>query len=779
MRRLVHASRRTGETGRGLDARGLRAHPLPTSAARGDRRRDAGKHPTMKRILTLTAFGLLVAVRALAGESAVGIETVTEGPPTLFQAREVVVDRDAETVTARGKVEISRGERILMAEEVSYDRDRDVLSARGDVSLLLKSGEVMFAEEMKVTGDLRDAAARSFRMLLTDRSRAAAASAVRVDGRVTEMRKVVYSPCRRCVTGPNDVPFWQLKSDKVIHDQDEQTLTYRGAQLEILGVPLVYTPYLRHPSPDKPRASGLLAPSFEVSGELGTRVDVPYHFALSKSRDLTLTPIVTSEEGPALTGTYRQRTKRGRFTLGGSATVADRPTASGEEDNVFRGHLDADGQFHLDRKWRWGFDTKLATDDTFLREYDFGSDRFLENETFLERFDGADYFSARALGFQGTRRGDTDTELPIVAPELRYTARERDLLFGGRGFLNASALALSRVDGRDSRRLSSTVGWERAFADALGGTAEITSALYVDGFQTNGVAPRNPVVNPGGATARGTDTAGRLYPQVAASYRLPFTRTGWLGREVLTPRAQVVAGPNDANDNDIPNEDSRDFTFDTTNLFQLNRFPGRDRVSAGQRVDYGLDYTLYRGGGGSLFSAAIGQSYRINGDSDTPESVGGTGDDFSDIVGRASVRPHQGIDLTYRYRLDDDSLDVRRSEVGVSAGAPALNIDLAYTLLERETRAGTSSFGDREELFVDVSSRVARDWSVRALHRQNLETGTALSTEAGISYHCDCFRFDLFVERDGFEDRGIDAETAVKFRFTFEHLGALGSAPGR
>jgi len=739
-----------------------------------------GAHAAMMRALALTAFGLVLAVRALADDRAAGIETRTDGPPTLFQAEEVVVDRDAATVTARGKVEISRGERILMADEVAYDREDDVLSARGDVSLLLESGEVTFAEEMKVSGDLRDAAARSFRMLLTDRSRAAAASAVRVDGRVTEMRKVVYSPCRRCVTGPNDVPFWQLKADKLVHDQDEKTLSYRDARLEILGVPVVYTPYLRHPAPDNPRASGLLAPSFEVSGELGTRVDVPYHFAISERRDLTLTPILTTEEGPALAGEYRERTERGRFSVAGSATVADRDTATGKDDDVFRGHLDAEGQFHLDRKWRWGFDAELATDDTFRREYDFGSERFLESETFVERFDGADYFSARAMGFQGTRRRDVDEELPIVGPELRYAAEDRDSFLGGRGFLDASAVAISRIDGRDSRRLSSTVGWQRAFTDALGGTAEVTTALYVDGFQTDGVAPNNPEVNPDSALAQGNDTAGRFFPQAAVSYRLPFMRTGFLGREVLTPRAQVVVGPNAANDGAIPNEDSRDFTFDTTNLFQLNRFPGRDRVSAGQRIDYGLDYSLFRGGGGSLFSTVIGQSYRLNGDSDTPESVGGDGGDggqLSDIVGRASLRPHRGIDLSYRYRLDEDSLDVNRSEVGLSAGAPALNVDLAYTLLESETTAGTSSFGEREELFIDVSSRVARDWSVRALHRQDLDSGTALSTEAGVSYHCDCFRFDLFVEREDFRDRGIDPETSVKFRFTFEHLGALGSAP--
>ena len=103
---------------------------------------------------------------------------------------------------------------------------------------------------------------------------------------------------------------------------------------------------------------------------------------------------------------------------------------------------------------------------------------------------------------------------------------------------------------------------------------------------------------------------------------------------------QVVLAPGGANPDEIPNEDSLDFEFDDTNLFSLNRFPGRDRVDPGSRVDYGLKWTA-NGEEGGFVSAFLGQSYRLNEPDIFPEGSG-ISDQLSDLVGRVQVAPiHQ------------------------------------------------------------------------------------------------------------------------------------------
>jgi len=690
------------------------------------------------------------------------------GEPALLQADEVIYDDKANTVTARGDVEVSRGERILLAEELRYDLDADVIRASGDVTLLEPSGEVVFADRVELSGDLREGAVTSLRMLLTDRSRLAAANAVRVDGNRTVMRKVVFSPCRVCEDEPDRPPLWQIKAQKVVHDQKAKLLVYRHARFELFGVPVAYTPYFSHPDPTVARKTGFLLPSFEISDELGTRVDAPFHYVISPNRDITLTPIATSQQGLALKTEYRARTKGGGYRITGSGTVADRETGGDPEDDVFRGHVDAEGRFNINERFRWGFRANRASDDTYKRVYDFGDERFLTSEAYVEGFAGDDYLSARTMAFQGQTLGDPTGELPYVLPELRLDATSDRRLYGGRGFLDASVLGITRSGGRDSRRVSGTLGWRRSLIGRLGGMLEATVALNGDIYATNGVDPGNPRVDP--ANPRGDDVAGRIFPQAALSYSLPVARHSFLGREVLEPQVQVVAGPGNANTDTIPNEDSRDFNLEATNLFQLNRFPGRDRVSSGQRVDYGLNYAIH-GGSDRRLTSFIGQSYRLNGGEDIPEIAGGDGG-LSDIVGRVELRPLPDVDALYRFRIDEENFEARRHELGLAAGPRKLRVNLDYTFLDDTgTRSGFARA--REELFGQIASRFARHWSAFASHRRDVAAGDPLETIVGLSYHDECFLLDLQLKRTYFDDREVDPQRSIGFRVALKHLGVI------
>ena len=730
----------------------------------------------LARALALAALAALAALSAGTAPGSAQAQSKAPGPgpgdPAILQADEVVYDSTARVIMARGNVEIAHGARILLGDTVRYDLDDRVVSAQ-EVTLLEPDGEVVFAESVKLSDDLRAGSIRSFRMLLADRSRLAAASAVRVEGNRTIMNKVVFSPCRQCIHQPDGPPLWQIKAQKVTHDQDAKLITYEDAWMEFFGVPVLYTPIFEHPDPSVARKTGFLTPSFGGSGELGARVDIPYYWAISPQRDLLVTPILTTEEGPALSTEYRMHTEGGKLRIEGSAAVTDRTESDGSEtQDAFRGHVDADGQFNIDRTWRWGFRANRASDDTFLRVFDFDDDRFLESNAFVEGLAGDDYASLRGLGFQGQREADGGGTLPFILPEAQVALRgDRGALLGGQSFFDGSALGLTRTGGRDMRRLSATLGWERSLGDRLGGITDLTLAAHNDLFLTNGLAPGSDRVDPAPGDAQGNDTAVRVFPQLAVGYRMPLTRQSGLGQEILEPRVQVVAGPNSPNDSDIPNEDSRDFTFDDTNLFSLNRFPGRDRISAGQRLDYGVSYAVH-GAGGGYASAFLGQSFRLNGDDAIPELTGGDGG-LSDIVGRAQLQPLEELDLLYRFRFDESGFEARRNEVELRAGPPKLNVLLDYTFLSADEAEVTDFDQDREELFGRVSTRFARRWSAFASHRRDLTNSDPLETAFGIAYHCDCFLFEIQAKRTFFEDRDVDPDRSILFRIGFKHLGAF------
>ena len=124
-------------------------------------------------------------------------------------ADEVVHNRDLGVITASGNVEIVQGPRTLYADSITYNERQDLISASGNVRLHESTGDVIFADYVELTGDMREGTLKSLRLLLADRSRLAAAEARRSDGTRLELDRAVYSPCEPCKTDPSRPLLWQ------------------------------------------------------------------------------------------------------------------------------------------------------------------------------------------------------------------------------------------------------------------------------------------------------------------------------------------------------------------------------------------------------------------------------------------------------------------------------------------------------------------------------------------------------------------------------------------
>jgi LPS-assembly protein len=362
--------------------------------------------------IALALMALLGAHRPIAAS-----EVPSEDVPVLITADELIFDRVEEVVTARGDVEISQNERVLVADEVIYDIPSRTVTAVGNVILLEPDGEVVFADRAEIDDRLATGFIEQVRVLLRDQSRMAATRAERTEGRYVTLTDGVFSPCRLCRDHPERAPLWQIKAKEVVHDQEEKTIEYRDAWMEFFGVPIFYTPYFQHPDPTVERQSGILAPTVGTSENLGFTAQTPVFWAIDEVSDFTFSPIITTKQSVVLGGEYRRLFQEGGLAVTLSGTIADRKEDDGDVDrDVFRGHVDATGRFNLDPTWRTGFDLRRATDDTYLRLYDFSADRTLRSRAFVEGFRARNYAAVNAFAYQGLRDQDDNDEFPIVAP---------------------------------------------------------------------------------------------------------------------------------------------------------------------------------------------------------------------------------------------------------------------------------------------------------------------------------------------------------------------------
>src|SRR5437762_2839188 len=313
--------------------------------------RPAAPHMATRRAgpsLIVLVVGLLSAAVPALAQLAAGGHRPERNAPVLFQADEVQYDEQLGLTVARGHVEISQGGEILLADTVSYSQRSDTVTASGHVSLLLPTGEVVFADFMELRDSMNNAFAQNVRMLLADRSRLAANTARRTNGNRFELRRGVYSPCDLCKNDPTAPPAWQIRAREISDDKEFKLIEFHDVVLEIDGWPVFYTPYLSEPEPSVKRASGFLMPSFGNSNTSGFHVALPYYWDIAPDKDLTVAPRFTTRAGPVLAAEYRQRWGNGLLDAIGSLNYSNvgsgGVSSTGEQ---WRGHINAGGNWDL------------------------------------------------------------------------------------------------------------------------------------------------------------------------------------------------------------------------------------------------------------------------------------------------------------------------------------------------------------------------------------------------------------------------------------------------
>lgn len=737
------------------------------------------------KLICRTALPLLLGLAASAVSAQEQPPTVAPAPPPTgeaavvqFSSDRLEYDQNAEIVTAAGEVRMRREGYDLRANSVVWNRTSGEVRAIGAVRIISPEGDIAYADNVVLEDTLRDGVVENLLLVLADGGRLAAISAERRDG-VTTLHRAAYTPC--AVVDENGCPrdpTWQINAIRVVHDPVRHRISYQGASLNLLGLPVFALPGLSHPDGSQGGGSGFLVPEISQNRSNGFEISVPYYLRLAPNRDATFTSHVYSDVLPMLDVEYRQLTSRGAFQLHGYLTYGSRlpinaPVGTPADDGL-RGYIEGNGRFQLSPVWSITASGRYVTDRTFLRRYSISRDDRLRSVIDAERIGRNSYISIAGWAFEGLRVTDVDGTQPIVLPAIDARWRMTDPWLGGRIELQANSLALLRTEGQDTQRAFASAQWERRMLTPLGQELTFTAYGRGDVYHTAETLRTQTVAY------RGTEGwSGRFIGALAADVRWPFIGPFMGGTQRLTPRLQFVASPPTEN-LDIPNEDARAVDLEDSNLFALNRFPGYDRWEDGVRVTYGADWDIDLPGV-SLHSN-IGQSYRLSTRAAILPPGTGLSDRFSDFVGRTNLRVGRRLNFTYRFRIDKDNLAVRRNEIDATIGGRRTYATIGYLRLNRNIDPSIEDLRDREEIRVGGRVQFARYWSIfgsaivdltnRAEDPLSQADGfDPIRHRLGILYDDDCIELGVTWRRD-YETTG-DARRGNTFliRVALRNLG--------
>jgi LPS-assembly protein len=669
-------------------------------------------------------------------------------------------DKNTGEVVATGNVKIDHEKRKLSADQVIYNQASSNITATGNVKIKNDDGSTYYADKIKTNSEITIGSVENIVGELADGSRLTSAHGELATRKKLILKETSYSPCKPCENGEY---FWSIHAERVKYNEESGRIGYRNATLNLFGVPVLYTPFISHPTPNAKSKSGFLSPSFGSNQELGFNITTPYYFQPAPNYDFTFTPRISLTELPVLGVEHRHKFLKGEYEFSGSGTYPEERDDLGNRiaggGRKFRGHIQGNGIFDLDENWLFKFDGKRTTDDTYLRRYKYGYEDVLTSSALVEKIEDRNFTEIKTVAFQGLRSNDDPGKTPYILPIVTQHYEKKIDRFANTNFVSDfDMMHLNRDEGTKSRRLSQKVGLN---------TKEITAGGSIIEY---GVSTRADAYNFEDLSYNGRDvdsTKGRVIPQAEAKWSMPLIKRFESTSLVIEPVVNTAVSPNGNNSDLIPNEDSKSLEFADYNLFESSRYSGLDRLETGMRTSYGVRSNLYNQTVGNL-GMVLGQIYRSSKDRYlTPET--GMSDNLSDYVGRVSLDNGKYLSTNYRFRVNKRDFKFERNEVGANFTIGDVNIGSNYSFIN-----GKDGNIDRQEVSPYASIGFAENWRFYTSATENLDNAATkglVTTSSALEFTNECLKTSVEVRRDFVRDRDVEPSTEFLFKFTLQNIG--------
>lgn len=664
--------------------------------------------------------------------------------PAMLVADQLFITPDR-TLVAEGNVEAFQGDTRLRAAKITFDQTTGTLDIEGPIRIDQGDTITILASAAELDRDLRNGLLTGARMVFQQQLQLASLQMSRVGGRYTQLYKTAATSCDVCDDGRP--PLWQIRAERVTHDQLERQLYFESAQFRILDVPVVYFPALRLPDPSLDRATGFLIPSLRSTSNLGTGIKLPYFFTLGPHRDLTLAPYISSSTR-TLDLRYRQAFRAGRIEFNGAYTRDDLYRGEG------RGYGFLEGRFQLPRDYQLSFDFKTVSDDAYIADYGLPDLDRLRSDIVLERARRDRLLRASLTHYKTLRDSEIQSEIPSGIAEVYYQTRHHPALTGGElrltlqghGHHRSSSLEGTETasNGRDLTRLTADIEWRRSWRLGYGILAEWEIGGAADAFRSYD-------------DSFYTERLTRFTPRSAVTFRLPMTRQEASGAtQYLEPILQI--GWRNEGSGDVASEESRFVEFDQGNLLSLSRFAEADAREDGLTLVYGANWARYAPSGWQAYATA-GHVLRSEADPRFTKSSG-LGGTSSDLLLAGQIKFGKGLALSTRGLLNG-SFNFSKAELRGDWTTHRSSLSGTYLWL------GTDPDEERDEetseLWLDGRYDLNPNWSASARLRYDVSDARATRAGLGVAYSNECVTVDVSVNRRYTSTTSVEPTTDFGF----------------
>ena len=565
----------------------------------------------------------------------------------------------------------------------------------------------------------------------------------------TYLEKGIFTTCKN----DGKCPPWKIESKNVRHDKKNKRILYKDAWLKVYDVPILYYPRFFHPDPTVKRQSGFLQPSTGIEESLGRSVYLPYFYAISDSKDMTIKPRYYNNNQIIIQSEYRQVTKN-------TSTVADFSFTK-EKDNKTHIFIKSDLDLELDGFLNSKLDFQLQTvsNDTYLKRFKLKSPYFDLDQDALSSYisinldkEGYD-FSASATQYE-TLTGAESDRYQYTFPSYSFSKNFYldDAIDGKFNFVSNGQNTIS-----DTNVMATTVQNDLVYTS-------------LDKYFDNGIKTNFNI------SLKNLNSIGKKHPtykntpqsELMSAYffdaSIPLIKENSTSLDTFTPKMSFNFSPHQ-----MKNKKNSDSILTIENVFNKNRSGLGDTFAGGRSMTLGFDFKKQKK------SVVINNNKKIKNIEDYFEMKLATvfrdkredkmpiksslGEKQSDYVGQIKYIPTNNFSIDYNFAIDDSISNLLYSSVDTNFTIKNFNTTFSY-IEENGLRGNTNLLENKTSYSIDSNN------SLQFKTRRNREIDLTEYYDLVYQYNNDCLEASLQYRKSYYSNGDIKPSEDLFFTIT-------------
>ena len=542
-------------------------------------------------------------------------------------------------------------------------------------------------------------------------------------------------------------PPWTISAETITHDNEEKTIYYDKAWLNLYDKPVLYFPKFFHPDPSVKRRSGFLMPSFNSSSSTGSSTQIPYYVVFSDRSDITLTPRIYDHDKALIQTEYREERKNSSFIVD-TSLLKDGNNSS--KSHIF---INQKNNFNLNSfsESELSFRFEKTSNDTYLRSHKIKSPIIKDKETLRNTisFNGNNEDTNLKTDFhifENLNKNKSD-RYEYIYPS--YELEKRLNFFNN---FNGNVNFLSKGS---QKKYNTNVDEQVIINDVLFSSFP---KINSKGFKTKtNLLLKNTNTNSNNSSKYKSHNDHKILTLAEINSSLPLIKKTDENQEILSPKLSLRYSPNETKN--IRNTDNR---INVSNIFDLNRITDGETVEGGGSLTYGLDYSKLRKNE-TFFESKIANVIRVSENNDLPNNSK-LGKKTSDLVGSLKYNPNSFLTLEYDFSQDenlkDNNYQFFKSELKIN------NLVTSFEYLDEQNTSNKEHY-----LSNKTSYNFDETKNLSYTTRRNKKTKLTEFYNLVYEYKNDCLKASLEYNKDYYNDRDIKPEENIFFRLTIMPFG--------